>query len=92
MTPVYDAENALDAHLVRQLLADAGIAAHVFGADLIGAVGELPAQGLVRVWVDDAALAQARALLQDWAAAPVPDEDELLRLAQGEPPEIYIRV
>lgn len=92
MTPIYSADNAIDAHLVRQLLAHAGIVAHVFGADLIGAVGELPAQGLLRVWVDDAAVATAQAVLQDWAAAPVPDEDELMQLSDGEPPEACLHV
>ena len=92
MTPIYTAENAIDAQLVRQLLGNAGIVAHVFGADLLGAVGELPVQGLVRVWVDDEELAAAHSVLQDWVAAPVPDEDELLRLSEGEPPESFIRV
>lgn len=84
MTPVYDAENIIDAHLVVHLLADAGLSAHVFGASLAGAMGELPAAGLIRVWIEeDGRASDAIALIADWQAAPAPDAGELDRLAQG---------
>ncbi|MFY2763515.1 putative signal transducing protein [Arenimonas sp. MALMAid1274] len=82
MTPAYDADSALDAQLVADLLTGAGIAAHVFGAALSGAVGELPPGGLVRVWIeDDSRLTEAQALIHDWSGAAIPDEAELERLA-----------
>ncbi len=84
MTPVYDAANAFDAQLVHDLLRDAGFAPHVFGAGLAGAVGELPADGLVQVWVDDDHAEAARRRIRDWLSAEVPDEDELVRLADGQ--------
>lgn len=91
MTPIYFAESPLDAELVAQLLRQAGITAHVLGSDLLGAVGELPALGLVKVWVEDVRVDAARALVADWQAAPVPSEDELLRWAVGEPTEVIVR-
>lgn len=84
MTPVYDAANALDAQLVHDLLRDAGFEAHIFGAGLAGAVGELPPDGLVQVWVDDAGADAARQVVHDWHHAEIPDEDELARLADGQ--------
>ena len=84
MTPVYDAANAFDAQLVHDLLRDAGFAPHVFGAGLAGAVGELPADGPVQVWVDDDHAEAARRRIRDWLSAEVPDEDELVRLADGQ--------
>jgi hypothetical protein len=87
MTPVYEANDAMDAQLVFDLLRDAGIAAHVTGAALAGAVGELPAQGLVRVWAGDGDAERARALIADWHAAEVPGEEELERIADRMPPD-----
>lgn len=53
MKTIYRAENIVDAHLVRNALESVGIAAHVAGEFLTGAVGELPALGLVSVMVAD---------------------------------------
>lgn len=84
MIPVYDAANVFDAQLVHDLLQDAGMPPHVSGSGLVGAVGELPADGLVQVWVhEDHALA-ARALIQEWLEGEIPDEDELVRLAESQ--------
>ncbi|HEU0152497.1 MAG TPA: DUF2007 domain-containing protein [Arenimonas sp.] len=85
MIPVYDAENGIDAQLVCDLLLSAGLDALVFGADLAGGIGELPAAGLVRVWVAPGQVEQARALIDEWQAGGIPDEDELNRLAERGP-------
>lgn len=87
MTPVYDAANALDAQLVHDLLSGAGLTPFVFGAGLAGAVGELPADSLVQVWVDDVHADAARQRIHDWQCAEVPDEDELVRLADSQAAE-----
>jgi hypothetical protein len=50
---VYQAENAIDAHLVRHALEGEGILAFVLGEGLIGGVGELPVMGYCRVVVAD---------------------------------------
>ena len=66
MRVVYEAENVIDAHLVKSLLENVGIPAWVRGEFLTGGIGELPAQGLVAVSVPDSAEAAARAELLLW--------------------------
>lgn len=78
MQIAYQAENLFDAHLARHALEDAGIPAFVFGEQLLGAGGELPIFGLLRVCVPDSALSLARdalceAGLLDADAAPISD-------------------
>lgn len=58
MRRVYQAENTVDAHLVRDLLRHWGIAAEVHGAMLTGGVGELPADAKPSVWIADPDLYQ----------------------------------
>jgi putative signal transducing protein len=48
---VYEAENIIDANLVKNVLAQEGIVAFVSGQYLIGAAGELPPMGLINVMV-----------------------------------------
>lgn len=81
MVPIHDAADAFDAQLVHDLLQGAGMPAHVSGTGLLGAVGELPADGLVQVWVHEDHAAAARQLIRDWLEGEIPDEDELTRLA-----------
>lgn len=64
MQVAYRADNLFDAHLARHALEDAGIPAFVFGESLLGAGGELPLFGVLRVCVPDVALPDARAALQ----------------------------
>lgn len=85
MESVYDAQNLIDAQLVCDLLLSAGIPAQVSGAGLLGAAGELPAIGVLQVLVPDDAANRARAVVADWDAGDIPDEDELERLASQHP-------
>ena len=64
MRPVYDAENLIDAHLVRGRLEQAGVRAWVRGDLLTGGMGGLPVHGLVSVWVADEDLPAAEAELE----------------------------
>ncbi len=73
MQVAYEAENLIDAHLIKGLLAQEGIDAFVRGEYLSGAIGELPAVGLVAVMVADEDLAAAREVIADWRQA-TPDE------------------
>jgi hypothetical protein len=66
MRVVYEAENVIDAHLVKGLLENAEIMAFVRGEYLAGAIGELPVMGLVAVLVPESQYAAADALLRDW--------------------------
>ncbi len=63
MKQAYNAANPVDAQLVVDLLASAGIDAFVQGQFLSGGVGELPAGELLRVWVADEELERARACI-----------------------------
>ena len=77
MRVVYEPENLIEAHLVKGLLAQAGIDAFVRGEYLSGAIGELHAMGLIAVMVADEDVAAARAVIVDWqnAAPEMPDDD-----------------
>jgi hypothetical protein len=59
MRSVYSAENLFDAQLVKDALASAGIPAFITGSALSGAIGELPASGLIALQVPDSAYADA---------------------------------
>ena len=70
MKQAYQAANPVDAQLVVDLLASEGIAAFIQGQYLSGAVGELPAGELLRVWVADGNLTRARAVIASREAQP----------------------
>ena len=81
MQLVYQTNNLFDAHLVKHALEDAGIPAFVFGESLLGAGGELPLFGLLRVCVPDSAKPEAEEIvaalgLDDGPADPILDDDE----------------
>lgn len=81
MQLAYQTDNLFDAHMVKHALEDAGIPAFVFGESLLGAGGELPLFGLLRVCVPDSAKPQADDIVAalDLGAAgsgPICDDDE----------------
>lgn len=81
MQLIYQTNNLFDAHLVKHALEDAGIPAFVFGESLLGAGGELPLFGVLRVAVPDSAQAAAEAIvsalaLGEDAGDPISDDDE----------------
>ncbi len=77
MQIVYEPDNLIEAHLVKGLLAQVGIEAWVRGEHLLGAMGELPAIGLLAVMVGDGDALRAREVIEDWARAEVlPDESD----------------
>lgn len=65
MHRVYQAQNPIDAHLVKHALEAEGIPAFVLGEALMGGVGELLADGFIEVRVPDAFRNQALALLHE---------------------------
>ncbi len=69
MKHVYDAANSLEAHMVLDLLRQQGIHGQVEGEYLQGAMGALPATGLVRVVVDEADHAAAERVITHWNQA-----------------------
>lgn len=84
MRIVYQAENIIDANLVKNALEQEGISAFVGGQYLTGAMGELPPIALVNVMVSeidwprarviaeriDAALSERRADPDTWVPDP----------------------
>jgi hypothetical protein len=66
MVVVYEAENAIEAHMLRARLAQTGIAAEISGEYLLGALGDLPARDLVRLLVPEEDFAEARAVVADF--------------------------
>ncbi len=75
MQIVYQAANSLDAHVVKDVLRQQGIAAVVLGEHLQGAVGELQAANLVRLEVADEDVDAARRVVAEWEAAnPAPEQ------------------
>lgn len=81
MQLIYQSNNLFDAHLVKHALEDAGIPAFVFGESLLGAGGELPLFGVLRVCVPDSAKPEAEDIvaalgLDDGPADPILDDDE----------------
>ena len=81
MRVVYEAENIIDANLLKNALDDAGIHAFVSGQYLPGAAGELPLLALVKVMVADIDWPRARAIaealdaeLAEHRAAPESDD------------------
>ena len=83
MFTVYEAEHLIDAHLVRGRLEAEGIEAWVLGEWLTGALGELPATGLLRIGVSEADRERAEAVVAEWRQSePVP-VDEVDGLIDG---------
>jgi hypothetical protein len=75
MQIVYQAANLADAHLLRQLLEDAGIPVHLNGEYLQGALGEVPANTPILLMVPDEHVQTARVMVLDWERA-TPQYDE----------------
>ena len=66
MKIVYDAANSIEAHLILGLLKQAGIEGSVSGEFLQGAMGELPAFGLVKVHVFEQDFSLAQEVVAQW--------------------------
>jgi hypothetical protein len=70
MRVIYEAENVIDAHLVKGMLEAEEIPAYVRGEHLTGGIGELPVMGLVAVCVADVDLAAAERVIAVWRSEP----------------------
>ena len=78
MQTVYEAANSLEAHMVENLLQQAGISAWVDGDLLSGAVGELPAVGLITVRVNDTDAQLAKEIVAEFDRQQPPLEERLV--------------
>lgn len=76
MRIVYQSTNVADLYVLRDLLAQADIPAHVQGEFLRGGIGELPADTPVSLAVADAQADAARAIVLDWERSRPEDDAE----------------
>lgn len=76
MQRIYEPQDLLEAELLLGMLASEGVEAHLAGRHLLGAVGELPALGLLALVVENEDAEHARRLIAGYnAAAPLPGEE-----------------
>ncbi|WP_394408092.1 DUF2007 domain-containing protein [Roseateles sp. BYS78W] len=71
MKTLYEAASAIEAHMLVDLLAQEGIDAHIQGEALQGAMGEIPANGLVRLLVEEESFPAARAVIDHWESTQI---------------------
>ena len=76
MQRIYEPENLMEGQMLVDMLASEGIEAHLLGRHLVGAMGELPACGLLGMVVADDDAGRARMLIAEYnAAQPVPGDE-----------------
>ena len=76
MQRLYEPRDLLEAEMLRGMLAAEGIEAYLTGRHLIGAVGELPAAGLLGLMVADEQAGRARELIAEYnGAEPLPGDE-----------------
>lgn len=76
MKRIYEPQDLMEGELLKGMLASEGIQAHLVGGHLVGAVGELPACGLLGMLVEDADAERARQLIAEYnGAQPLPGDE-----------------
>ncbi len=75
MKQLHQALSMLEAQMLQDLLSQEGIETFLGGAYLQGAIGELPAAGLIRLFVEEENFARAEGIIKSWLAAPPLDEN-----------------
>lgn len=80
MKRIYEPQDVMEGELLLAMLDSEGITAHLQGRHLVGAMGELPACGLLGLAVEDADAERAGQLIAAYnGAQPLP----------GEPPDDF---
>ncbi|MNJ30671.1 hypothetical protein D3C77_252780 [compost metagenome] len=69
MQRIYEPESLLEAQMLMGMLDSEGVTVHLVGRDLIGAMGDLPMQGLLGLAVADDQADYARQLIAAYNAA-----------------------
>lgn len=76
MQRIYEPQDLMEGELLLGMLASEGIDAYLTGQHLAGAVGELPACGLLGVMVEDDQAPRAQQLIAAYnAALPLPGDE-----------------
>lgn len=76
MKSIYEASNTIEAHMILNLVEQAGLRGRVDGEYLQGGVGELQANGIVRVMVDEADYLEAKKIVEEWDSYQTSTETE----------------
>jgi hypothetical protein len=76
MKLLYEASNTVEAHMILNLLEQAGLSARIDGEYLQGGVGELQATGIVRVMVEEFDYPEAKKIIQEWDAKQPAEVDK----------------
>lgn len=71
MKVVYNANDAIEAQLMKNMLQQANITAFIHGEMLQGGIGDLQAFGLVQVLVHDDDYYTAKKIIDDWNNANI---------------------
>lgn len=66
MQQVYQAQDIIEAGIVKGMLEHHGIDCHVAGFYLQGGIGEIPVSGNNAVWVQDSDLEKARTVIEQY--------------------------
>ena len=66
MIKIYDASNSLEANLLKGILEQEGVDAHISGEYLQGGLGELPAMGLISILIEEQDHIRANKIISDW--------------------------
>lgn len=74
MIVIYESDGAIEAHLIKNMLAQANIDSYIHGESLIGGIGDLQAIGIVRVMVDEKNYSIAKEIINDWESAQTTEE------------------
>lgn len=74
MKKIYEASNSIEAKLLMDLFEQADISARLDGEDLLGAMGGLPASGLLTLRVAEADYDKAMEIIRQW------DEQETIKI------------
>lgn len=80
---VYECTLAVEAHMIVDLLARAGIAARADGEFLAGAGGELPLGSTIKVRVEPARAAEAREVIDEWEKIQPPEPTPEIKRPRG---------
>lgn len=76
MQRIYEPQDTMEGELLLAMLASEGIDAYLTGQHLAGAVGELPAGGLLGLMVEDEQAQDALQLIAAYnAAQPLPGDE-----------------
>jgi hypothetical protein len=76
MRRIYEPGSLMEGQMLLSMLASEGVQAYLAGRDLLGAMGELPAMGLLGVMVENHQAEDARRLIAEYTSAlPVPGDE-----------------